>query len=184
MAAIGRLPPDRRLLIAIDGVDGAGKTTFADALADRIDRRVIRASLDAFHNPEEIRYSRGRDSPEGFYLDSFDLDALMLLLLRPFAAGEPFCRRVFDYRSNRRVPKVMEDAPADAALVLDGLFLHRPELRHWWDLSVLLDVPPATAGQRLLKRDGRIPHQRYVRGQQLYFADAKPREHASLVLPW
>jgi uridine kinase len=38
--------------VAIDGVDGAGKTHFADELATELDRRgipVIRASVDGFH---------------------------------------------------------------------------------------------------------------------------------------
>jgi len=43
-----------RAIVATDGVDGSGKTTFADALALPISRRgraVIRASVDGFHNP-------------------------------------------------------------------------------------------------------------------------------------
>ena len=40
--------------IAIDGVDGVGKTTLADELAGVLssgERPVIRASVDGFHNP-------------------------------------------------------------------------------------------------------------------------------------
>ena len=44
--------------VAIDGVDGAGKTTFADELADIIENRpIIRASVDSFEiyaEPESI----------------------------------------------------------------------------------------------------------------------------------
>ena len=64
------LAPDRIVRVAIDGVDGAGKTTFADELADVLDdlgRPVIRASVDGFHNPRTIRYARGRQSPVGFF---------------------------------------------------------------------------------------------------------------------
>ncbi|KAF0805900.1 phosphoribulokinase [Alcanivorax xiamenensis] len=68
------------LRVAVDGADGAGKSTFADELwrmlrADEI--RVIRASVDGFHNPEVVRYRRGRYSPEGFYYDSYDYEALV-----------------------------------------------------------------------------------------------------------
>lgn len=68
------------LRVAVDGADGAGKSTFADELwrmlrADGI--RVIRASVDGFHNPEVVRYRRGRYSPEGFYYDSYDYEALV-----------------------------------------------------------------------------------------------------------
>jgi uridine kinase len=183
-SAIDQLARDRRLIVAVDGIDGAGKTTFADALAERTNRHTLRASVDDFHNPRAVRYREGRDSPKGFYLDSFNLTALTKLLLAPFAAGDPFYRRAFDFRLDRSVPLIEENAPADAVLIVDGLFLHHTRLRRWWDFSILLDVPAATAAQRLLERDGAPPADRYVRGQALYFADSEPQVHASLVLPW
>ena len=184
-AAIARLPRDSRTLVAVDGIDGAGKTTFADALATQpINRVLVRASGDDFHNPSAIRYRRGRQSPEGFYLDSFDIRALTELLLKPFAAGRPFRCASFDLQADSPVAAESVDAPADAVLILDGLFLHRAELRDWWDLSILLDVSPAVAAQRLRHRDGKPVRHRYVRGQQLYFAEADPAKAASLVLRW
>jgi uridine kinase len=182
--AVARLSAGARALVGIDGVDGAGKTTFADQLALSIDRPVVRASCDDFHHPRAHRYRRGRESPEGFYLDSFDSDALTELLLAPFSAGRRFRRRAFDHLTDQPVSADVEDAPAGAVLVLDGLFLHSERLRRWWDLSVLLDVPPDVAAARLLQRDGVPTRQRYVRGQELYFADADPRRQASFVLAW
>jgi uridine kinase len=181
-AAVAALP--ERATVAVDGLDGAGKTTFADALAERLERPAIRASADDFLHPRAIRYRLGRESPEGFYRDSVDVERLVGLLLEPFAAGEPFRRRAFDHRADVPVDAPAETAPADAVLVVDGLFLHRAELRSGWTFSILLDVAPEVAARRLLQRDGKPTRERYVRGQQLYFADAEPRRHASLVLPW
>jgi uridine kinase len=65
--------------VAIDGVDGVGKTTLADELADNLStgaRQVIRASVDGFHNPRKVRYRLGRNSPEGYFRDSFNYSAL------------------------------------------------------------------------------------------------------------
>jgi hypothetical protein len=67
-ARIAALSPGTFLRIAIDGVDGAGKTTFADELAFALlksGRPIIRASTDDFHNPRAARYRRGKRSPEG-----------------------------------------------------------------------------------------------------------------------
>lgn len=149
-----------------------------------LNRPTVRASVDDFHNPRELRYRRGRYSPEGFFRDSFDLGALIGLLLDPFAAGLAFRRSAFDHREDARVITVDESAPQDAMLVLDGLFLHREELRDRWDLSILLDVPPSVAAERLLTRDGAGPTPRYVHGQELYFAACDPRSCATLLLPW
>jgi uridine kinase len=178
------LPSGRRVIVAIDGVDGAGKTTFGDALAGRVDRPCVRASADDFLNPSAIRYRLSRESPRGFYEDSVDRAALASLLLDPFAAGGSFRLRGFDHVRDEPAGAGPEDAPGDAALILDGLFLHHPELRRHWDLSILLDVPPAVAAERLLRREGKPTRHRYVRGQELYFADVDPAAHAGLVLPW
>ena len=62
--AIAQLPRDRRTLVAVDGLDGAGKTTFADLLAPRLDRPVVRVRADDFLNPAAVRHARGRESPE------------------------------------------------------------------------------------------------------------------------
>ena len=56
-----------RVIVAVDGVDGAGKTYFADALAEALRRAghtVFRASIDGFHNTRALRYARGATSPE------------------------------------------------------------------------------------------------------------------------
>ena len=182
--AIARLRRDRRVSVAVDGVDGAGKTTFADRLAPLLDRPVVRACEDDFLNPAAIRHARGRESPEGFFLDSYDLGALARLLLDPFAAGEPFRRYTYDVVADRAVPGADEHAPPDALLLLDGLFLHRDGLHDRWDLSILLDVPEEVAAARLLEREGKPTRDRYVLGQQRYFAACDPRARASLVLPW
>jgi uridine kinase len=182
--AVAVLDHDGRRVVAIDGVDGAGKSTFADRLAPLVDRPVVRASIDDFHHPRAIRYRRGRESPEGFYLDSYDLGKLTSWLLDPFAAGDAFRRRAFDHVADTPVDAKLEEAPSDAILVLDGLFLHRRELLSRWDLSIWLDVPPQIAALRLLRRDGEPTRRRYVRGNELHAADAKPTVRASLVLAW
>lgn len=73
--------PARR--VAIDVVDGAGKTHFADELADVLAGRrspVIRGSVDGFHHPPEVRHRRGRGSPEGYFRDSYDYPWMIELL--------------------------------------------------------------------------------------------------------
>lgn len=85
-----RTPSAFVLRVAIDGVDGAGKTTFAAELTEILrasGREVIRASLDGFHHSKEVRYRLGRGSPEGFYRDSYDYGAFKSLLLDPLSPG-------------------------------------------------------------------------------------------------
>lgn len=190
VAAVRRPHPVR---VAVDGVDGAGKTRLADELVQPLEslgRPVIRASVDGFHRPRAERYRRGRASPEGYYRDSFDLETLRAALLDPLgpAGDRTFRRAAFDHREDRPVALPPEEAPADAVLVFDGVFLQRPELAGCWDLTVFLDVPFAISVARMAARDGgdsdpAAPgNRRYVEGQRLYLDACRPREAAHLAI--
>jgi uridine kinase len=184
---------DHVLLVAIDGVDGAGKTVFADELAEVLKPRgiaVLRASVDGFHHPPSIRYRRGRRSPEGFFLDSYDYRAVRRLLLEPLTgSGERrIVRRVYDVHAEEPVEAVTESVADIEVLVFDGIFLHRPELRDLWDLSVFLEVDfevsiPRGAGRGYGDPDPAAEsNKRYVEGQKLYLATCRPRERATWVI--
>jgi uridine kinase len=180
-------------LVAIDGVDGVGKSFFADELAAAMEARgmaTVRASVDGFHHPPATRYRRGRASAEGFYLDSYRYGDLERLLLRPFGPGgdRRYWRAIYDVEAEQELDLPVETAPAGSVLVLDGIFLHRPELRDRWDLSVFLDAPfevtvPRGAQRGSGSADPRAPsNRRYVEGQRLYLARCRPRARATLVI--
>jgi uridine kinase len=189
--------PDRRLRIAIDGVDGAGKTTLADALAPLVvakGRPVIRASVDDFHNPRSVRYARGRHSPDGFYLDSYDYDSFHRLLLEPLSpngSGEYAAKR-FDLDNDKPFDLEPQHAAPTAALIIDGIFLHRARLRSCWDLSVFLKVGfdvslprGAARGPSFDATDPEsAPHRRYVGGQRRYLAECDPEQRADIVIDY
>lgn len=190
LASVSRAHPIR---VAIDGVDAAGKTTLADELVSpmrALGRTVIRASVDDFHNPREIRYRLGRDSAEGYFLDSFDLASITSKLLEPLGPGgsRRFQRRAFDYRIDAPVDSLWEEAEPDALLLFDGIFLQRPELSDCFELTIFLDVPFEVTVARMVARDGSPPgvedpgNRRYVGGQRIYLVECRPRERANLVV--
>jgi uridine kinase len=78
-----------------------------------------------------------------------------------------------------------ERFPPGAVLVLDGIFLHRDELRAYWDFSVYLDVDFDVSTSRLVARDGPPADpasRRYRDGQRLYLAACAPRRRATVVV--
>ena len=182
----------RPVLVAIDGVDGAGKTVFADELADMLETQttVVRASVDGFHHPATVRHRRGRGSPEGFFLDSYDYASLRRLLLAPLRGGSEreIVHAIYDVAREARVDAPVHAVPADAVLIFDGIFLHREELRDDWDLSVFLHVPfeisiPRGAGRGYGDPDPSAPsNRRYVEGQRLYLHRCHPERHATIVI--
>lgn len=191
--AIVALPVGRFHRVAIDGVDGAGKTHFADELAKELSGRgtpVVRASVDGFHNPARTRHRRGRNSPEGFYRDSYDYGRFIRLLLDPFGpeGSGNYVQQVYDVRREREVRCPPALAEAGTVLIVDGIFTHRDELVRFWDYTVWLDVPFEVAFPRAAQRAGLDPdpnaesNRRYVEGQRLYVAECDPRARASLVI--
>ena len=183
--------------VAVDGPDAAGKTILADELAPHIERSgrtVIRASIDGFHRPRAQRFARGAESPEGYFRDSFDYQAFRAALLDPLGPGgsREYRRRVFNFRTDMPVEAPLETAPANAILIVDGVFLLCRELVDLWDFSVFVAVPFAETQRRAAGRDAaqfggeeatlRRYAARYVPGQQIYFAEAHPQEKADVVV--
>ena len=113
--SIADLPQDRPVLVGVDGVDGSGKTTFAAALRERVvGRPSTIIHLDDFLNPPHLRHARGRDSAEGFWLDTYD------------------------YPAFRRVLADSAEAGANAAIIVEGMFLHRDELANLWARATIV----------------------------------------------
>lgn len=192
--ALLTLLPGRRVVVALDGVDGAGKTVLGHELAAllRPRREVHRVSVDGFHRPAEVRYARGR-TPETFYRDQYDHDAVRDRLVRPFRAGQAWDRAVHDVEQEVAVHRPPEPAAGPGALLLlDGIFLHRPELADLWDASVWVEVPFEVSVPRGNARFGEMTTEqadpasavnaRYVGGQRLYLAEVDPAARATWVL--
>lgn len=194
LARVADLIPeaDRPLLVVVDGVDGAGKTWFADELAEQLasrDRSVVRASADGFHHPREHRHRLGR-TPESVWTRHFDYRAMRRELLDPWlrGAGAPYRTAVHDVATDEYVDSEALAVPERGVLVVDGVFAQRPELENAWDLVVFLDVPFDVSVSRLARRDGTVddvadPDQRrYLDAQRIYFETCGPREKADLVV--
>ena len=179
--------------VGVDGVDGAGKTHFADELAELLKasgRSAIRASVDGFHNPKAVRYRRGRGSPEGFFHDSYDYDQLKVALLDPLSPGGTGRYRVavFDHRTDASIQTPPQRALPGDILIVDGIFLHRPELRAYWDYSIFLEVAFDVSIPRGAQRGEGSPdpgapeNRRYVEGQKLYLQTSEPKRFATVTI--
>ena len=194
---LGSIKYKHPLRLAIDGIDAAGKTILADEIADALKnkgRSVIRASIDGFHRPRKERYRRGELSPEGYYNDSFDIEAIkqhLLLPLGPDGTGE-YRTKIFDFRHDSPLVSPAAHASEDSILLFDGVFLLRPELKDLWDLSMFVQIDFSVSLQRALDRDLQLfgskeeiirrYEKRYMPGQRIYLRQAKPQRVADIVI--
>jgi uridine kinase len=146
----------------------------------------------AFINPRAIRYRSGKASPDGFYLDSYDYDALREQLLDPLGpTGTGRYRlKVFDHIEDRPIAAPVLKAAPGSVLLLDGIFLHRPELCGFWDMSFFLIVPfeisvprGAARGEGFGSPDPNAPsNRRYIAGQRRYLNDCSPESRATVAI--
>jgi uridine kinase len=111
-----------RILMAVDGVDGSGKSTFAADLASVMRTRpVIVIHVDDFLNLRAVRHRRGRESPEGFWLDTYDYGALNRDVLFPLRREGNGCYRpvATDHRTDVRLSPPALQAPENAVVIVE-----------------------------------------------------------------
>lgn len=192
-----RVPVGHPLRVAIDGITGAGKTTFARDLGDAVSARgrpCVNVTMDGFHNPRAVRYRQGRESADGYYEDAYDFAALRTVLLDPLGPrGDGGYRTaVLDLARDEPVDAPMHRAPAGLVVIVDGSFLQRRDLGDVWDVVVFLRSSFETARVRGAARDAehfgsaaealRIFDVRYHAAQRRYLDEADPEARAEIVI--
>lgn len=186
----------RPVRVGIDGKSCSGKTRLADELIEPVrahGRAVIRATIDGFHNPPEIRHRQGGSCPRGYYEDSFDLEAVKSCVLLPLGPGgnRSFQSARYDHRDESTVDVPWQTAAANAVLLFEGVFLHRPELTPHWDFTIYVKTNTELTLKRAMVRDrerlGSVAiveqkyRERYIPGQQIYRDECDPVGQAHAV---
>ena len=166
---------DGILRVAIDGPDGAGKTTFSmeldDALRPLLGNRaeVHRFSADHAMIPIQTRRSEQAADPGWLYANMYDLGRI-----RAVATGVP------------------DDVPAGSVLLVDGMTLQRPELADLWDVTIYLTVPEEVTVQRILAITSALEEpdadvearytERYLPTLRLYTDAVNPESRSDIVI--
>jgi len=150
--------------------------------------------VDGFHNPESVRWEKGNLSPEGFYYDSYNYKSMIKNLLQPLSSnGDRYYRTaVFDVNNDHSITSPSKTADEDAILIMDGIFLLRPELLSFWDLTIYLVTDFSSSMPRGIVRDEKLIgsfkeaahryHERYIPGQRLYHREANPLDKADILI--
>lgn len=181
-----------RILVALDGFDGAGKSHLSDEIAAHarasVGRPLVQVSIDGFHHPRRFRRAAG-PGPEGFYRGSYRYSDFRRCVVEPLGSGERIMPAIWDVARDESITPDPVVVPPRGVVLVDGIFLHRPELRDLWDATVWIEVPFAVSVPRGNARfagahdpDPEAPsNSRYVGGQRLYLQEADPRSHATWV---
>ncbi|MGW1892288.1 uridine kinase [Streptomyces sp. NPDC002004] len=176
-----------RLMVGIDGLTAAGKTSFGHELAERIStagRPVLRATLDDFKKPWKDRHLYDRESGEGYYRNAYDYDAVKRLLLGPCRSPEAtLCALCsIDPLTQQDHSSDATSLASDSVLIVDGVFAFRPEINEYWDFRVWLQVDAELSVQRGADRDQdwagseaeSIHRNRYLVAERIYLQEVDP----------
>ena len=146
-----RYQKDQRLIIAVDGCGGAGKTTFCQALAAEIEvwaqPQVL--SLDRFYHPltatqrSQLQQTQARQA-------YFDVIEFQKNVLTPLSNSLKVSYKPYDWLDGETDQLV--EIPPTGVLLIDGVFSFSKPLREMIDLSVFVDTPMPLRKQRLIAR--------------------------------
>ncbi|WP_253272558.1 hypothetical protein [Arsenicicoccus sp. oral taxon 190] len=158
----------------MDGPSGAGKTTLATRLAERLRRP----------DGTGVTVIRMDDLYPGW--DGLAAAAPLLAedVLAPLARGEDGRYRRFDWQAMAYAEP--HDVPTSTPwLVLEGAGSGGAATRPWLSALAWLDAGPQTRRRRALERDGDAyrPHwERWARQEAAWFAEQGTRLHADVVV--
>ncbi|HDX9590343.1 TPA: hypothetical protein ROX98_003376 [Bacillus pseudomycoides] len=183
--------------VGVSGITASGKTTFANELAKEVEnqgRKVIRTSIDYFHNPRAIRYAQGKESAKGYYEDAHDYKAISERLL--ISLGPNGTKRYeiqsHDLESDLYIRSEPILASEDTICIVDGTFLFKEELKHLFDYKVYVETDFQIARERGSKREAKafgskekaedMFIQRYHAACRMYIEEHAPKEYADVVV--
>ena len=185
------------LRVGVDGVCGAGKSTFARALAGRLEADrfpVVFVDSDGFHHVRARRYRQGPESARGYYQDAYDFDSLAERVLVPLGPGGSlrYAVTVHDLVSDEVIADATAVAPIAAIMLFDATFIQNERLDGLWDQVIYLHADEAAAIQRGVARDsaalgGAGParqayQERYMAACRIYLLERDPARRASFVV--
>ena len=168
------------LMVAVDGYSAAGKSTFASALARRTGAVVVRG--DDFYRVMD-EGARARLSPSDGIAYYYDWERLASEVLSPLRERRAATYRPSDWQTGQLARRRVR-VPAATVVAVEGVFVSRPELRPYYDVSVLLEAPAETRRRRQLARAD-ASHEwlrRWDAAERMFFERVRPRETFDVVV--
>ncbi|WP_338653318.1 uridine kinase [Sporosarcina psychrophila] len=178
------------VLIGIDGLGGSGKTMYAYKLQQQLEGSVI-LHLDDFVHKKEVRYNENYEEWYCYYHLQWRYDYLIQKLLLPLKSGLDVNEtiEVYNRETDSYILREIE-IPAGTTVIIEGVFLQRPELRPYFEIVVYLELDQETRLKRITDRDIYMGNkkeialkydQRYFPAEEKYIEQCNPLALADIV---
>lgn len=185
----------RPLVVGITGIDTSGKSELTRLLAQELkgDGGTVQViHVDDFHCPRIDRYREDLPESVQFYEYTFDFERLGKEVLAPIR--DEGCLETslvcLDVLKDTWTVERHYSVDNDTVVLLEGVFLFRPEISHYLDLVIFLHVDESTAIERARKRD--VPAHskeiirkywtKYLPAQRTYLEEYPPERNADVII--
>ena len=156
---IARAGDAKRILVAIAGPPGAGKSTLADNVVKALKAKGESAEvlpMDGFHMDNAVLIEKGLLKRKGVP-DSFDVRAFLDIVRAVRAADQEVLVPVFDRSREIAIASARVVSPDHRFIVIEGNYLlfsqgKWAELEGMFDYSIMLAPPMEVLEQRLWER--------------------------------
>jgi uridine kinase len=182
----------KMMIIGIAGGSGAGKTTVASTIAERLGKEnVAYLSQDWYYNDRSNMTLKEREKENLDHPKAFDTKLLVshLNLLRQ---GMPIEVPVYDYSIHSRTRDTVNMTPKSVAILEGILVLAIEDLRSILDFKVFVDADPDIRLIRRLERDIKERGSTYDKTIERYLSTVKPmydafiepsKRYADIIVP-
>ena len=165
-------------IVGIDGLGGAGKSTISETLRERLTKQHIRVILlhaDDFIHPRAVRYNDSLPAWKCYYDLQWRYDYLRDILQEMREGNDTGIQiELYDKDADCYHTEHFVSEP-DAVMIVEGVFLQRPELAGCFDCMAYLDIPEPVRLERVLQRDVYIGDAAAIR--EKYETRYFPAEH-------
>ncbi len=170
---------NRSVIVGIDGGAGAGKTTFADWLADSLRTTKTPVSVvhvDSFYRP------LGERCYKHATVSDCDWERLRDQVIVPLRSGRKACYQPYDWLSDGLKDRVNIDAGSIA--IIEGVTAIRGELSDYYDLHIWFKCPQEIREHRILERGDMSEEeiQYWMTSENHYMVSHEPEKSAHLVI--
>jgi uridine kinase len=182
---------ERPFIVAIDGLGGAGKTTFVNKLASALenDCMINVLHIDDYIVESEKRYNTGNEEWFEYYYLQWGIKFIKECLLK-IHNGHQELTLPFYNRAMNTVINIKKLLVPNSILLIEGVFLQRKEWRRFYDYTIFLECPRHVREDRVLKRDSYIGdvsairkkyENRYWIAEEYYIKKEVPLQKADII---
>jgi uridine kinase len=168
------------ILIGIDGYGGSGKSTFAAELSESLEAAPI-ISIDDFYKPSRER--KREPAPHAFGWQ-FDWQRLEKEVLKPLNTKGSARYRRYDWKTDGLAN--MRTMQAGSPIIIEGVYILRPELVSYYDLRLWIECPKEIRLQRGIVRDGEQARSQWeddwMKEEERYVHACSPHLHAERII--